>query len=153
MHKRRSKVVIFAMFFLFCFTFVMILNIDHWSTVLSQFVPGLSAYIYALSIEGIQNTILLHVHFQRRYHQPTMCPTIFFLFYSLQEGFDARTHHPPTQQWTHLNIFPGSSARYCSVLLWWIHYLGLTETHIWCPASLRCIIMTIYTFQMVIMII
>ena len=74
MHKRRSKVVIFAMFFLFCFTFVMILNIDHWSTVLSQFVPGLSAYIYALSIEGIQNTILLHVHYQRsslRHHQPT----------------------------------------------------------------------------------
>ena len=85
-------------------------------------------------------------------NQPCVLP-YFFLFYSLQEGFDARTHHPPTQQWTHLNIFPGSSARYCSVLLWWIHYLGLTETHIWCPASLRCIIMTIYTFQMVIMII
>ena len=86
-------------------------------------------------------------------NQPCVLPFFSFFTLLIQEGFDARTHHPPTQQWTHLNIFPGSSARYCSVLLWWIHYLGLTETHIWCPASLRCIIMTIYTFQMVIMII
>ena len=144
------------MFFLFCFTFVMILNIDHWSTVLSQFVPGLSAYIYALSIEGIQNTILLHVHYQRsslRHHQPTMCPTIFFpflLFTGRLWCSNPPSTNPTVKTFEHI---PGSSARYCSVLLWWIHYLGLTETHIWCPASLRCIIMTIYTFQMVIMII
>ena len=29
----------------------------------------------------------------------------------------------------------------CSVLFWWIHYLGLTETHIWCPAWLHRTIM------------
>ena len=117
MHKRWSKmtkVVIFAMFFLFCFTFVMILNIDHWSTVLSQFVPGLSAYIYALSIEGIQNTILLHVHFQRRYHQPTMCPTIFFPFLL----FTGRLwcSNPPSTNPT-VNRFEHISSIICPLLL------------------------------------
>lgn len=117
MHKRWSKVVIFAMFFLFCFTFVMILNIDHWSTVLSQFVPGLSAYIYALSIEGIQNTILLHVHYQRsslRHHQPTMCPTIFFPFLL----FTGRLwcSNPPSTKPT-VNTFEHISRIICPLLL------------------------------------
>ena len=117
MHKRWSKVVIFAMFFLFCFTFVMILNIDHWSTVLSQFVPGLSAYIYALSIEGIQNTILLHVHYQRsslRHHQPTMCPTIFFPFLL----FTGRLwcSNPPSTNPT-VNRFEHISSIICPLLL------------------------------------